>query len=367
MVKSIGDAMKRILVQAGHMRPLQPHHETQTGAPGEAQLVADIQRALVTLLEADENFDPLPMPGRITPDGVRVDGAVFLHADGASAASARGFSLGFPDVAVNRRLAELVAEEIEKLPDRPPRRPDNNTAGMAEYYGFSHVSTPGPEVLIEHGFVTNPVEHAWLKRNVEQLARAEHIALRRFFGVPVGPGNGTLITPDTVLLASPRARTARAERYLLERPHGEYTDDDVRTIVRGYYTTAEEVGLDPLLVVSQMVLETAHLTSFWSQRPRRNPAGIGVTGAPGAGLSFPSWAIAIRAHTGRLLAYALPAGAENDVQAGLIQEALAFRPLPQNRRGVARHLRGLSGTWAIDLDYADKISRIANDIRATDA
>jgi hypothetical protein len=361
--------MKRILVQAGHMRPLQPHHETQTGAPGEAKLVADIQRALVGLLEADENFDPLPMPGRITPDGVHVDGAVFLHADGAAAASARGFSLGFPEFAVNRRLAELIAHEIEKLPDRPPRRPNNNTADMAQYYGFSHVASQGPEVLIEHGFVTNPVEHAWLKRNVKELARAEHAALRRFFGLgpiqqPPDTGNGHLITPDTVLAASPRAQAARAERYLIERPHGEYSDDDVRTIVQGYYATAAGVGLDPLLVVSQMVEETGHLTSFWSQRPRRNPAGIGVTGAPGVGLSFPSWQTAIRAHTGRLLAYSLPAGAENEAQASLIHEALEFRPLPQNRRGVARTLQGLSGTWAADPQYAVKISHIANEIRA---
>ena len=51
--------MKRVLVQAGHMPPLQPHHESQTGAPGEAELVADIQRALVRLMSQDEHFHPL--------------------------------------------------------------------------------------------------------------------------------------------------------------------------------------------------------------------------------------------------------------------------------------------------------------------
>jgi hypothetical protein len=112
--------MKRILVQAGHMRPLQPHHETQTGAPGEAKLVADIQRALVALLEADENFAPLPMPGRITPDGVRVDGAVFLHADGAAAASARGFSLGFPDFPGQQALGGF-----DRRRDRETSRPSS--------------------------------------------------------------------------------------------------------------------------------------------------------------------------------------------------------------------------------------------------
>lgn len=174
------------------------------------------------------------------------------------------------------------------------------------------------------------------------------------------------VTPRSQLHAQPRARAERAERYLLGRPHGEYTDDDVRVIVGYYYDTAAPVGLDPLLVVAQMALETGGLTSFWSQRPRRNPAGIGVTGAPGAGVSFPSWKIAVRAHTGRLLAYSLPKGDENQLQRRLIEEALTHRPLPQRFRGVAPRLEGLAGTWAADLQYAVKLARVANEIRAQD-
>jgi len=94
------------------------------------------------------------------------------------------------------------------------------------------------------------------------------------------------VTPRSQLHAQPRARPGRAEQYLLGRPHGEYNEDDIRVIVRHYYNTARPVGLDPLLVVAQMALETGGLTSFWSQRPRRNPAGIGVTGAPGPGCRF---------------------------------------------------------------------------------
>jgi hypothetical protein len=172
------------------------------------------------------------------------------------------------------------------------------------------------------------------------------------------------VTPRSQLHARPRARAERAERYLLGRPHGEYNEDDIRVIVGHYYNTAEPVGLDPLLVVAQMALETGGLTSFWSQRPRRNPAGIGVTGAPGAGVSFPSWKIAVRAHTGRLLAYALPIGAENRLQRELIEEALAHRALPQRFRGVAPRLEGLAGTWAADRQYAVKLARVSNEIRA---
>jgi hypothetical protein len=128
-------------------------------------------------------------------------------------------------------------------------------------------------------------------------------------------------------------------------------------------TTATSVGLDPLLVVSQMVLETGNLTSFWSQVPRRNPAGIGVTGEEGKGNTFSSWDKACRAHVGRLLAYALPEGAESSAQKTLIKEALKVRDLPADRRGRAPTLAGLAGSWAMDPKYAGKIVRIANEIR----
>src|SRR5262249_5511030 len=151
--------------------------------------------------------------------------------------------------------------------------------------------------------------------------QAEHTALRRFFGfgpgpVPVPPVNtGGRVTPDSTLMAAPRATEQQAESVMLSRPHGHHSDADVRVIVGHYFTGAPSVGLDPLLVVSQMVEETGSLTSFWSQRPRRNPAGIGVTGEPGAGVSFPDWTTASRAHIGRLLAYALPKNATNQAQA----------------------------------------------------
>lgn len=366
-------SVKRILVQAGHQRPLQPGFETGTGAAGEVELVTDIQRALVRRLNRDERFDAIPMPGRFTPDKVPCDAGIFLHADGSDNRSARGFSVGFPRIEVNRRLAHLIVEEIKKLPGHPPQRDDNNTRDMEFYYGYHHTATPGPEVLVEHGFVSNTEERQWLKAHVEALAEAEHTALRRFFGFngdhPADhhedhPAEHGAVTPDSALRAPARAPAERVEHYLLSRAHGEYGDSDVRAIVRHYYRTAPAVGLDPLLVVAQMVEETGHLTSFWSQRPRRNPAGIGVTGDPGVGLKFPDWRTAVRAHTGRLLAYSLPIGAGNQAQTELVAEALAHRPLPDEHRGAAPTLQGLVERWATDPQYADKIAGVANDIRS---
>jgi hypothetical protein len=173
------------------------------------------------------------------------------------------------------------------------------------------------------------------------------------------------VTPQSTLIGAPRAPLKTLERYMLSRQHGSYTDAEVKEILKKYTATCKTAGLDPLVVVSQMVLETGNLMSHWSQPPRRNPAGIGVTGEPGKGLSFPNWDKAVRAHVGRLLAYTLPKDGGTPAQEALIAEALKARPLPDDRRGKAANLKGLAGTWAADKKYADKITRVANEIRAT--
>ena len=165
-------------------------------------------------------------------------------------------------------------------------------------------------------------------------------------------------------MGGPRAAVEQAQAHMLSNAHGGYSDDDVKHIVQLYFDTAGRVGLDPLLVVVQMAHETGNLSSFWSQEPRRNPAGIGVTGAAGEGLSFPDWTTAVRAHVGRLLAYVLRPGAENPTQSQLIAQALTFRALPPTHRGTVRTLGDLGGgVWAEDPEYAAKLVRLANNFR----
>jgi hypothetical protein len=115
-----------------------------------------------------------------------------------------------------------------------------------------------------------------------------------------------------------------------------------------------------------MAHETGYMTSFWSARPQRNPAGLGVEGRssttdpnqPGwvfnsqrnmweKGLSFASWEEeAIPAHIGRMLAYALRDDQATPAQKAMIDKALAYRALPANLRGVAPTIVGLNGRWA---------------------
>jgi len=203
-------------------------------------------------------------------------------------------------------------------------------------------------------------------------------------------------TPDSPLIGPSHATAAQCAAYILARPHGEYDEHDIaEVIVPGYVRVCERVGLDWTLLIAQMCHETAYLSSWWSQRPRRNPAGIGVTGystnprhlvpaGPGwvyrgntlvEGCAFASWTDdAIPCHAGRLLAYALtdadiapfPTGRDPELhqaQRSLIAQALAVRPLPPSYRGVAPSLRGLAGRWAVPgATYPDKIVTIANAI-----
>lgn len=174
-------AKKRVLVQAGHLAPREPGFESGTGTNGEQELVKTIRDRLVVLLNRDGRFEAIPMPGWIRPRGIKVDAAVFLHGDGGSSSST-GYSFGYPNYAVNKRLATLIGKEFDKIPGHPPHHTDNYTGGLRGYYGFSRVDTPGPEVVVEHGFLTNPTERRWLFANTGKLAEAEYKAILAYFG-----------------------------------------------------------------------------------------------------------------------------------------------------------------------------------------
>lgn len=175
-----------------------------------------------------------------------------------------------------------------------------------------------------------------------------------------------IYTPDSPWLGTtPPNAAARCAMYLLSRPHGEYSAHDIgNVIVPAYAQLCARTDLNLVLVIAQLIHETGNLTSWWAARPRRNPAGIGVTGRTSAskpamgswalhdgvwkeGVSFASWKDSAGAHVGRLLAYALHDDHATPAQRALIGGALAIRPLPAAFRGVAPTIEGLQGRWAV--------------------
>ncbi len=200
-------------------------------------------------------------------------------------------------------------------------------------------------------------------------------------------GAGTLIAPAS-------GTTDQAYRYIAARSN-QYNAYDVGVIVQAYAEIGGAAELDWFLALAQCAHETGSLTSWWCARPRRNPAGLGVTGkiVPGdpnslplgawvwdpdyrwdtqevgawrEGLSFAGWREeSIPAHIGRLLAYALPTGAGTPYQQQLIDYALALRPLPAQYRGAAPTIIGLNGRWAYPgTSYGQSILDLAGRMRA---
>ncbi len=215
------------------------------------------------------------------------------------------------------------------------------------------------------------------------------------FGLPTHAATqAPPITADSPMLAPPSATAEQAIAYILQRG-STYVPYDVDVIVRYYWQFAPPVGIDPLLAIAQCILETSApqpdgtywpLSSWWAQRPRRNPAGLGVTGqtshqppaaaaeqwtwdADGriwrAGISFATWELSSQAQLGHLLAYALRDEEMTPAQFALSRQSPRLHLLPDSYRGSARTLRGLNGRWAVPgTTYADSIASIAQRIAA---
>lgn len=199
-------------------------------------------------------------------------------------------------------------------------------------------------------------------------------------------------TTESSLVASvPDAHDAYVAALQRRCPAIHYDVSDIHLIASQYWLQSTALGLDPWLVAAQLCHETGNLTSWWCQRPRRNPAGLGVTGRttptrpPDAtwayddadrvwryGLSFPAWVTdSIPAHVGRLLAYATTPAQRAPAQQQAVTTALSYRSLPASVHGSAPTLQHLgqahnpSGLgWASPgTDYGARLATIANALK----
>jgi hypothetical protein len=244
-------------------------------------------------------------------------------------------------------------------------------------------SVAARQVLLPLAVASQAPTAAPLALAVPQAGQQIHLPLIRAGAPPPPPPAGA------PLLGPASGSAAQALAWLSAR--SVFADDDVIRIVNNYQRIGDSAGLDWFLAIAQMAHETGSLTSWWSQAPRRNLAGIGVTGAwrpglpdgsqgppPGPawawssalgrwleGVSFATWASdAVPAHLGRLLAYALPADQGSATQQALISQALSYRSLPASHRNVAPTILGLNGRWAVPgTEYGQRIMLLADAMR----
>lgn len=187
--------MKTILLQAGHVSPRQL---PGVGTAGEQELVHEVQHKLLDLLDGDDRIEGLHYHGdlRNAPKEKGLDLALFLHGDGSVNSSVSGYSFGFPAgryASINKPFADKIAAEFERIGHPGSRRNDNYTVGLARYYGYRYTPADGAEVLVEHGFLTNPSERNWLFAHTSELALAEYRAIQWELGLDV---RGTQVKPE---------------------------------------------------------------------------------------------------------------------------------------------------------------------------
>lgn len=129
--------------------------------------------------------------------------------------------------------------------------------------------------------------------------------------------------------------------------HPEADESEVSVIAEYYVEEAAIEGVNHDVAFCQMCIETNFLRFGGDVHRRQNNfGGIGATGGGVPGDSFESVQIGIRAQIQHLKAY----GSRRRLRRRLVDPRFA-----KVRRGSARHVEGLSGKWAADLNYGAKI------------
>jgi hypothetical protein len=344
-------------------------------------------------------FTPMNMPGAHAVANPKTG----LVGNGYKAGGKLHYSIGIEVVGDYTRVqwpdavARLVGDAVVTLQRRLGTfelRYQPGAGGISSHRDYNKPACPGNAVTNQ--FYMDVIAAAASRANTSTLQGGAGAAPQPATTAPanrLAPA-GASFTENSSIFGPPSASPERVLAYMMSRPHGEYTEADIRdSIIPAYFAVCTSVGVDPVIAIAQMIHETDNLSSFWAARPQRNPAGIGVNGRFQAdrpadangwalntqrqrwemGLSFASWKDqSVIAHVGRLLAYALPAGGGDPQQQALIARALGFRPLPDKLRGSAPTLKPLGKAhnpagdgWASPGDrYGVSIADLAQRIAA---
>lgn len=120
-----------------------------------------------------------------------------------------------------------------------------------------------------------------------------------------------------------------------------------------YIAEANAENINSDVAFAQMCLETGYLRFGNLVTPEmHNYCGLGAMDAEHPGCEFPTRTLGIRAHIQHLQAYATTAEIE------LNQELIDPRYSWVHKTKYTEDINGLSGTWATDPHYAEKIEKI---------
>ena len=133
----------------------------------------------------------------------------------------------------------------------------------------------------------------------------------------------------------------------LLRKNPEANPSYVRTLSQLYIEESAYEGINHDIAFSQMCLETGFLNFGGLVKPEwNNFCGLGAIGPEQPGLIFPDQRTGVRAHIQHLKAYAT----NESLKGVLVDPRYKYVKL-----GSSPIIEGLSGTWAADKQYSNKI------------
>ncbi len=167
--------------------------------------------------------------------------------------------------------------------------------------------------------------------------------------------------PDDRILSTPRGSREQAIAWL-NATQGGFTQQ-VYDYLTEVYRLAPLVGIDPAIVIAQSAEETGNWTSDpW--RNHLNPAGIGITDGQDFGYVWKDGTDAARGQIVHLWLYAAYEDAMEPTPI-LLRGFFALDPrvaalMEAGWNGTIRTIRDLTGKWATDPAYHDKIAARGN-------
>jgi peptidoglycan hydrolase-like protein with peptidoglycan-binding domain len=164
-----------IIIQMGHIG----RTKGSTGTAGEQAFTKALGDEIGKLLKGGRlNYRIMGADNWTVPKPNKATVFLSLHADGSTNTSARGFSMGFKP-GTSEVFKEYIAIPYKELCGFS-RRKDNYTSGMVKYYSWKHIDCPYT-ALIEHGFMTNDIERAWITSHIKDIAQCHVSSIKKFF------------------------------------------------------------------------------------------------------------------------------------------------------------------------------------------
>jgi len=157
-------------------------------------------------------------------------------------------------------------------------------------------------------------------------------------------------TMPTTIVSKPRLNNLQLAAFLMYM-NPELDEQRVMKISSMYIEESETESINSDIAFAQMCLETGFLSFKGLVKSEMNNfCGLGAIDANNTGITFENELLGIRAHIQHLKAYASKKPLKN--------ECVDPRYKYVNPRGKAPSIKHLSGKWASDPEYSNKIQSI---------